>query len=185
MPPEGDTFFRPDLIRTYLWFARSFNMIVQWSDFHWPYYTRWAEVLKDRRAKLELLFDEFPGLITVTYANNEPEEGSRVRLDDWHKDLEPMVALGAKDYGLSDQAWLYANPMACPVEDMIAWSDKALAHGCRYLQYEPGFYYFNIPVGALLPLEEDYTKDPKWENRGAPRETFTKLSEYLIGRAQK
>ncbi|HEY5137914.1 MAG TPA: hypothetical protein VIJ25_01145, partial [Methylococcales bacterium] len=172
MPPEGDTFFRPDLMRNYLWFARAHKMFVQWSEFNWPYHTQWAEILKDRRVKLEPLLNEFPGLITVTYGTNEPSEGSKVRVNDWYKDVEPMVAFGAKDYGLSDQAWLYGDVMACPIEDMIAWSENAFGHGCRYIQYEPGFYFFNIPLGTLLPPQEDYTKDQKWENRGTPRDSF-------------
>ncbi|HEY5139448.1 MAG TPA: hypothetical protein VIJ25_09070, partial [Methylococcales bacterium] len=183
-PDANVPFFDPAIVSGYLKFARDNSMFVQWSEFHWFHGNDWDPYQKERERKFLKLLKEFPNLITVTYANNEPAFVSIPRLKNWHEDVEPLVKAGAKDFGLSNQAWLYPlDVMNCPIEDIIAWTERTFDLGCRYIQYEPGFYYFNIPPGTLLPPQEDYTKDPNWGNRGASRETFKKLFEYLIKRA--
>ena len=42
------------------------------------------------------LLGEFPGVVIVTYANNEPEEKSLPRLGNWERAVEGFVADGAR-----------------------------------------------------------------------------------------
>ena len=185
MPGPDDNFFHPELVRGYFAFARDHGMFVQWSDFHWQKNTVWDKRQVEREAQLIGMLKEFPGLVTVTYANNEPVEMSKPLLGKWTSFIDYLPAEGARDFGLSDQAWLNSpDPMACPVEDMIRWADSALDAGCRYVQFEPGFYYFNLPGGTLGP-SPDYTQDPEWKDRGFPKENYDKLVTALNQRAEK
>lgn len=186
MPDPNIPFLDPRLTRPYLKYAQDTGMIVQWSEFHWCKKWDWDYRYYSRLQDFMSLLQQFPRLISVTYANNEPGEASKTRLNNWFNDVKPLTVSGAKEFGLSDQAWLNSNDvMACPSADIVAWCKSALDNGCRFIQFEPGFYFFNIPVGQLKPTADDYTKDAKWIDRGAPRESFRELSAFLIDRVRE
>lgn len=176
MPP--DDFFQPKLAEPFLRFAREQKMFVQWSDWHWSRFAGWDKPQKPREESLRKLLAAYPGLVTVTYANNEPNEDSAPRLNHWHEAVRPFVAAGAKGFGLSDQSWLRKDDTKCPIEDIVAWAKQALALNCKLIQFEPAWYFFDLPRGEFGPA--DYTKDPRWRSAGAPRETFNNLQRALL-----
>jgi len=176
LPP--DDFFQARIARPFLQFARDQRMFVQWSDWHWQRFAPWDQPQKAREADLGKLLGEFPALVTVTYANNEPQEHSAARLNNWHEAVEPFVAAGARGFGLSDQAWLRKDETKCPVAEVIAWAKRAIALKCRYLQFEPVWYFFELPRGTFG--RGDYTKDPRWQASGSPRPAFEALAGALL-----
>jgi hypothetical protein len=127
---------------------------------------------------LRSLLAAYPGLVTVTYANNEPNEDSAARLRTWHDAVQPFVAAGANGFGLSDQSWLRKDDTKCPIGDIVAWAKRALELNCKLIQFEPVWYFFDLPRG-MFGLG-DYTKDPRWKNAGAPRGTFKDLRRALL-----
>ncbi len=175
-----DAFFQPDLVRPFLRFARTEGMFVQFSDWHWARLHPWDETLKAQEAALRGLLGEFPGTVIVTYANNEPADKSVPRLRNWHEAVQPFVQDGAAAIGLSDQAWLREPEMSCPVEEVIEWAEQALSIGCRYIQFEPAWYFFKLPRGTFG--RGDYRNDPKWQNSGEPLANFERLKTALMER---
>lgn len=174
----NDSFFQPSIAEGFLRFAKKHRMFVQWSDWHWFEFAAWDAPQKRHEEKLSAILRKFPGIVTVTYANNEPSENSAQRLDYWEKSVAKFVKDGAAGYGLSDQSWLRENEETCPVEDIIAWAKSAIGKGCRYIQFEPAWYFFKLPRGTFCV--ENYTKHPAWVDRGRPRENFIKLSAALL-----
>ncbi len=179
MPP-GD-FFRPELARPFLAFAREHGLFVQFSDWHWLQFAPWNERQRGREDALRKLLREFPCLVTVTYANNEHQEKSADRLRNWHEAVQPFVADGARGFGLSDQAWLREPETQCPVEDIIAWALRALELDCRLIQFEPAWYLFHLPRGSFG--RSDYTGEARWQDRGRPTPAFDALRRALLNAA--
>ena len=185
MPDPNVRFFDTDIVRPFFQFASNNDMFVQWSDHHWSRFKDWDLPQKEIEKALAELIAEFPGLVTVTYANNEGNKESIKRFSNWQEAVEPFVKTGAQNFGLSNQAWLHFVPnekleTECPIEDIIAWQRLALKLGCRYIQYEPSWYFFELPRGTLMKETYDYTKDKKWENRGTPRTEFKELIKELL-----
>lgn len=172
-----DAFFQPSIVERFLQFAKDNGMFAQWSDWHWFEYAGWDKPQQDHEAKLHAVLRKFPGLVTVTYANNEPNGDSKKRLPDWEKCIAGFRADGIAELGLSDQSWL-GNDMTCPVEDIIAWAQSALGKGCRYVQFEPAWYFFRLPRGTFDV--EDYTKDPAWADAGKATPQFVELEKALL-----
>lgn len=172
-----DAFFQPETVEQYLRFARDSGMFVQWSDWHWFEFAKWDEPQKEHEAKLHDIFRRFPGIVTVTYANNEPNSDSIKRLPDWEKCIAGFKADKIAGLGLSDQSWL-GDDMACPVEDIISWARSALDKGCRLIQFEPTWYFFRLPRGTFGV--EDYTKDPAWTDRGSATPNLLALQKALL-----
>lgn len=179
--PAGD-FFQAGILKPYLAFAREHRMFVQWSDWHWTRFHGWDKPLAAQEKAIAALLREFPGLVTVTYANNEPKEDSVPRLNTWHEAIEPLLAAGAAGIGLSDQAWLREPETGCPPTDVVAWAKRALTLKCRYIQFEPAWYFFELPRGSFG--REDYTGKPEWQRRGLPREAFQTLARAMLDAAQ-
>ncbi len=175
LPP--DEFFQAAPARAFLKFARTHRMLVQWSDWHWHAFASWDAPQKDREATLRGLLGEFPGLVTVTYANNEPQEASVARLKTWPEAVEPFVAAGAQGIGVSNQSWLRKDETRCPIEDILAWTRSALERKSRLIQFEPAWYFFELPRGSFRL--EDYTKDPRWRKAGTPTPAFEALAREL------
>lgn len=173
-----DDFFQIEIARRFLTFARDNRMFVQWSDWHWMRFASWDKPLEAQQQAIAKLLLEFPGLVTMTYANNEPAKGSIPRLNNWQEAVEPFLKSGAAGIGLSNQAWLYEPEMSCPIDDMIAWTRRTLEIKSRLIQFEPVWYLFDIPRGSFG--REDYTTQPAWNKAGSPREQFRKLSEFLL-----
>jgi hypothetical protein len=173
LPPAKDGFFRPDLAAPYLNFARAQHLQVQWSDWHWTHFATWDTDQKPQEEQFKKLLGQFRGLITVCYANNEPQEQSAARLMNWHEAMQPFVQAGAKDFGLSCQSWLRKDETRTPVKDLIDWSRRALDLGCTMIQYEPVWYFFKAPRGVFAPHWQ-----PAAEN-GVPTGQFTELVSFL------
>jgi hypothetical protein len=116
--------------------------------------------------------------VTVTYANNEPNEDSVKRIGYWWRSVDKFVEDGAAGYGLSDQSWMSKNEMDCPVSDIIDWADSALERGCRMIEFEPVWYFFKLPVGSFGV--RNYVDDPAWLNRGRATSNMRALTKALM-----
>jgi len=173
-----DAFFQPQIAKDFLRFAKDNKMFVQWSDWHWFEFAGWDALQKEHEAKLSTILCEFPGLVIVTYANNEPSENSVPRLNNWEKSITRFIKGAAAGCGLSDQSWLRKNDITCPVDDIIKWAQSALEKDCRFIQFEPAWYFFKLPRGTFGV--EDYVSDPKWADRGKGTEDFEQLSKVLL-----
>jgi hypothetical protein len=69
----------------------------------------------------------------------------------------------------------------CPVDEIIEWTKSALKQ-CRYVQFEPMWYFFRMP--SAVTDWQDYASDPKWADRGRPTENMRRLTEFLISRGE-
>jgi hypothetical protein len=175
----ADDFWQPEMARRFLRFAHDNKMFVQWADWHWLRFAPWDKPLKEREEDIRKLLGEFPGVVIITYDNNEPNEDSVARLMNWHEALTPFVAAGASGFGLSDQSWLRKDDTKCPVKDIVVWAKRALELRCPLIQFEPVWYFFKLPRGSFGL--EDYTKDPAWKDSGAPLPNFDTLRKALLG----
>jgi hypothetical protein len=151
---------------------------VQFSDWHWLRFAPWDKAQKPNEEALHNLLQEFPDLVTVTYANNEPSEDSVPRIKTWHEAVQPLVNKGAAGFGLSNQSWLRKDDTKCPPEDILAWTRRALELDCKFIQFEPAWYFFNLPRGTFG--RSDYTSSPKWKNRGQATKAFKLLRQTLM-----
>jgi hypothetical protein len=172
-----DAFFQPAMARPFLKFARDHALFVQWSDWHWSRFAPWDAPLKQQEDTFVGLLSEFPGLVTVTYANNEPHSASSPRLKNWQEAVQPFVRSGARDIGLSDQAWMRDPEVSCPPEELVTWALQAVRLGCRYLQFEPVWYFFKLPRPS--GGREIYTDSPAWRDSGAALPAFEQLRSAL------
>lgn len=174
-----DSFFQPGIVEGFLQFAKDNGMFAQWSDWHWFGFATWDKPQEAYEAKLLAVLRKYPGLVTVTYANNEPDGASLNRLANWESCIAGFKNNGIAELGLSDQSWL-GNDMTCPVEDIIAWAQSALDRGFRYVQFEPAWYFFRLPRGTFGV--QDYTSDPAWSERGRATENLVRLQDALLVR---
>lgn len=174
----ADEFFQYRFAEPFLRFARDHKMFVQWSDPHWFKFQPWDKPQEAHEKVLRRLLGEFPGVVIVTYANNEPEGKSLPRLSNWHTAIEEFVADGASGFGLSNQSWMHKEEWTCPIADIIAWTQAARKLKCPLIQFEPSWYFFAVPGGSFA--QEDYKNDPAWKNAGVPRATFEELKRVLL-----
>ncbi|MGQ9808805.1 MAG: hypothetical protein ACUVSM_06550 [Armatimonadota bacterium] len=174
----ADSFFRPDIARRLLGFARANRLHVQWSDWHWYTFHPWDETQRGHEEELRALLREFPGLVTMTYANNEPQEESALRRDHWEKAVKGFVSDGAAGFGLSCQSWLRLVETDTVPEELAGWAVEALERGASLVQFEPVWYFFHLPRGTFGV--ERYTHLPEWADRGRPRDSFRVLERALL-----
>ena len=176
--PE-DNFFRPDLAEEFIHFAKDNGMFVQWADFGWIPFSPWDPEMPKYTGQVIELLHNYPDVVTVTYNNNEPNEASLQHLGTWHTAVEYFPMEGAAGYGLSNQSWLRnLHHMETTPEEMIQWSKSALDKGCGLIQFEPAWYFFNLPLGTFEL--DDYTQDPQWAQRGEAKESLEKMIDYLL-----
>lgn len=173
-----DAFFQPELVRAYLDVARRRGLWAQWGDWHWSAFADWDAPQRDNEAALAAVLADYPGIVTPTYNNNEPSEHSVARLPHWERAVQHLVAHGAAGFGLSNQSWLRRDETATPVEDMLAWARSVPERGGSYQQFEPVWYWFELPRGTFE--QQEYTHDPQWRNRGMPRPHFERLRALLL-----
>jgi len=128
-----------------LQFAQDHAMFVQFSDWHWQRFAPWDPILAEQQAQLAAALDDYPNLVTLTYANNEPNGESAQRLDTWPEALTPFNETRSQ-YGLSDQTWLCNNTENCPA--VVAWAASA-ANQSQFIQFEPAWAHFSLPVGTF------------------------------------
>ncbi|MCC3373542.1 hypothetical protein [Cohnella sp. REN36] len=179
--PDG-RFFQSSIIEPYLAFAKQNGMFVQWSDAHWYALHSWDGPQAENERQLSDWTAKYPGMVTVTYANNEvgkPDD----RIGNWQTAVQSFVDQGAAGYGLSDQSWNCesSDEEDCPASYMIDWALSGLGQGASFVQLEPSWYFFQLPKGIFT--SSDYTASPKWENRGYPTESFTALYDALMQNA--
>ena len=175
--PE-DSFFRQDIARSLLEFARANGLHVQWSDWHWHTFHPWDETQREHEKALCALLREFPGLVTVTYANNEPQEDSVARRDHWERAVEGFAGCGAAGFGLSCQSWLRRVETETDPRELAGWAVEALDRGALLVQFEPVWYFFRLPRGTFEV--QRYAHLPGWSDRGRPRESFRILETALL-----
>ena len=145
-----DTFFRPGLAEGFIRFAKEHAMFVQWADFGWMPFSPWDKEMPRYTDQVKALLRKYPGVVTVTYNNNEPNEASIPRLSTWHTAVEQFPKDGAAGYGLSNQSWLHNfTYMDTKPEEIIAWTQSALDKDCRLIQFEPAWFFFNLPAGTF------------------------------------
>jgi hypothetical protein len=174
----ADTFFRPDLAEGFIRFAKEHTMFVQWADFGWMPFSPWDNEMPNYTEQVKALLRKYPGVVTVTYNNNEPNEASIPRLSTWHTAVESFPKDGAAGYGLSNQSWLHNfTYMDTKSEEIIAWTQSALDKNCRLIQFEPAWYFFNLPA-ATFELG-DSTKVPDGTKPGEARESLKQLIAFL------
>jgi hypothetical protein len=175
----ADTFFRPDLAEGFIRFAKEHAMFVQWADFGWTPFSPWDNEMPSYTEQVKALLQQHPGVVTVTYNNNEPNEGSIPRLSTWHTAVESFPKDGAAGYGLSNQSWLHNfTYMDTKPEEIIAWTQSALAKNCRLIQFEPAWYFFNLPAGTFEL--GDSNQVPAGTQPGEAKESLKKLMDCLF-----
>lgn len=172
-----DSFFQPGIVEGFLQFAKQNGMFAQWSDWHWITYADWDKPQQATEDKLHAVLRRFPGIVTVTYANNEPNGDSTKRLPDWERCITKFE--DTAELGLSDQSWL-GSDVTCPVGDIISWAESALDKGFRYVQFEPAWYFFRLPRGTFGV--QDYTEDPAFADRGRATDNLLALEKALLAR---
>lgn len=174
----ADNYFRPDLAEGFIRFAKEHAMFVQWADFGWMPFSPWDKEMPKYTEQVKELLRKYPGVVTVTYNNNEPNEASLPRLSTWHTAVENFPNDGAAGYGLSNQSWLHNfTYMDTKPEEIIAWTQSALDKHCRLIQFEPAWYFFNLPAGTFEL--GDSTKVPDGTKPGEAREPLKQLIGYL------
>jgi len=173
-----DSFFQPRTAEEFIRFAKQNRMFVQFSDWRWIAFAPWDKPQIKYEAELSTILRKYPGVVTVTYANNEPNEDSVKRIGYWRKSVEKFVADGAAGYGLSDQSWLRKNEVNCPVSDIIEWAKSALEQECRMIEFEPAWYFFRLPIGSFEVQE--YVNNPTWRDRGFATSNLNQLITALL-----
>jgi hypothetical protein len=175
----ADTFFRFDLAEGFIRFAKEHDMFVQWADFGWMPFSPWDKEMPRYTEQVKALLRQHPGIVTVTYNNNEPNEASIPRLSTWHTAVESFPKDGAAGYGLSNQSWLHNfTYMDTKPEEIIAWTQSALDKSCRLIQFEPAWYFFNLPAGTFEL--GDSNQVPAGTRPGEAKETLKKLMVFLL-----
>ena len=183
--PDDDV-FQPGIAEGYIRFAKDHDMFVQWADFQWGPFAPWDKRQPDFERQVVDLLRKYPGVVTVTYNNNAPNEVSLQHLDIWQTAVEHFPKEGAAGYGLSNQSWLRNfHHLDTTPEEMIHWSKSALDKGCGLIQFEPAWYFFHLPFPTFKSHTEfsdnhDYTKDPKWAHRGEGTENLNKMISFLL-----
>jgi len=174
----SDSFFQPEIAERYISFARDNGMFVQWSDWHWFVFADWDAPQKEHEAKVTALLRKYPGVVTLTYANNEPNSDSEKRYPGWERFVAKIKAGGTARVGLSDQSWLSKDANTCPIDDIIRWARSALDKGCRYVQFEPAWYFLKLPSGTFDV--QSYSSDSQWKDAGGATPNLTRLTEALM-----
>jgi hypothetical protein len=174
-----DTFFRSDLAEGFIRFAKEHAMFVQWADFGWMPFSPWDKEMPNYTEQVKALLRMYPGVVTVTYNNNEPNEASIPRFSTWHTAVESFPKDGASGYGLSNQSWLHNfTYMDTKPEEIIAWTQSALSKNCRLIQFEPAWYFFNLPTGTFALGDSNQVADGK--EPGEAKESLKQLSAFLL-----
>ncbi len=175
----ADNFFMPDLAEGFIRFAGQHAMFVQWADFGWMPFSPWDSEMPKYTEQVKALLRKHPGVVIVTYNNNEPNEASLPRLATWHTAVEQFPKQGAAGFGLSNQSWLHNfTYMDTKPEEIIAWTRSALDNNCRLIQFEPAWYFFNLPP-ATFEIG-DSTRVPAGTMPGEAKDSLKQLIAFLL-----
>jgi hypothetical protein len=63
-------------------------------------------------------------------------------------------------------------------EEIIAWTQSALSKNCRLIQFEPAWYFFNLPTGTFALGDSNQVADGK--EPGEAKESLKQLSAFLL-----
>ena len=174
-----DNFFRPDLAERYICFAKEHGMFVQWADFGWAPFSPWDKAMPGYEAQVKELLKKYPGVVTVTYNNNEPNSASIPRLKTWRADMQPLIRESGAALGLSNQSWLHNSAhMDTKPAEIVEWTRSALDKKCRLIQFEPVWFFFHLPVGTF-ELGDSHAV-PAGTQPGAAKESLMQLIGFLL-----
>lgn len=174
-----DTFFRPDLAEGFIRFAKEHAMFVQWADFGWMPFSPWDKEMPRYTEQVKALLRQHPGVVTITYNNNEPNEASIPRISTWHTAVEHFPKDGAAGYGLSNQSWLHNfTYMDTTSDEIIAWTQSALDKDCRLIQFEPAWYFFHLPLATFELGDSNHVAEGIEPGEG--RESLKNLISALL-----
>lgn len=176
LPP--DNVFQRRYAEQFIKFAKDNAMFLQWADFHWYAAAPWDGIQKEYEKTVSELLRKYPGVITVTYNNNEPLEQSAPKINMWHTIVKGYVEEGAAGYGLSDQSWLHTDHMKTPPEEIVAWAESALRNGSELIQFEPAWYFFRLPVGSFEMKSFGHLAE--WKDRGMGTINYEVLKNSLL-----
>jgi len=188
-----DNFYQKSIAETYVKFASDNKMFVLWSDFYWSFLNNWEfdqNTVKQPQNEQEMkdLMAKYPGVIVAVFDNNLPEDGARKNnlIDTWFNNFKPYIQNGAKGFGLSDQNWMCnKDTSGCPAQEMANWATKAFANGATVVQFEPVWYFWNLPEGTIDQWvvagqnPTGYTQDSAWSNRGYVRNNLVVVGNAL------
>jgi hypothetical protein len=62
-------------------------------------------------------------------------------------------------------------------EEIIAWTQSALDKNCRLIQFEPAWYFFNLPAGTFEL--GDSNQVPAGPQPGEAKESLKQLMGFL------
>jgi hypothetical protein len=86
---------------------------------------------------------------------------------------------GAAGYGLSNQSWLHNfTYLDTKPEEIIAWTQSALDQDCRLIQFEPAWYFFNLPSGTFELGDSNQVS--VGTQTGEAKESLKKLTRFLL-----
>jgi len=142
-------FWQPFIAQQYLDFVFQNKMWVQWSDWHWYQFAQWDPVQQQTEQQMQELVSKYtPGMITLTYANNEP---SANRISNW----QTAVSSFGCPFGLSDQGWVCNDTTQCLA--VGEWAASAIKQQSQLIQFEPIWTFFNLSLGSFSigPLTGD------------------------------
>jgi hypothetical protein len=170
-----DAFFQPDrFARPLLDFAKANGMWVLWSDWKWD-----AQTTSEQQALRSLVAPEaYRDMLVLGYANNLPGESARFDMSDWERwrvRYQPLVGTQILALALSDQSWTCDNQMGCPVQVLIDWAILALSQGVQILEFEPSWYFFELP----RPDDKHVDKDLYLRIGGRPTDQLAILAAAL------
>lgn len=179
-PIPEDNYLQSSNIEDYMKFAKENNMFAEWTDFHWSSFADWDAVQKDNEIILANAIKKYPDTTIVCYSNNEPLELSVPRVGDFDNAVRKYLELGAAGIGLSNQSWIRSDCMSTDSSEIISWCESALNKGCILIQFEPSFYFFDIPLGALDKEIKDYRADYPKGNQGKGTDNFKDVRDWLL-----
>jgi len=182
-PIPEDDYLQGKNIEMYLKFCKENNIFAQWTDFHWYAFSDWDKAQIKNEEILSDAIKKYPNTTIVCYSNNEPLELSVPKVDYFDDAFKGIAEKGGiLGTGLSNQSWIRANPAETKSEEIIAWCESAFKKGCILIQFEPAFYFFNIPIGKLDNFASDYRNEEKYSNGKAGKATdnFKDIEKYLL-----
>jgi hypothetical protein len=182
----ADSWFKKSTLEDFFRFAARNRMKIIFSDPWW-----WASGNHDlhnpavhqmeNEEDLSDVMQQYPGIASLMYANNEPYKKKPdplyARIDGWPS-LFPRKALRyATGFGLSDQAWVCDRikvPEAqCPSRVVADWAAQAIEQGATSIEFEPYWYFFDFPRPAKD--QNNYLSYDDYARRGTPTDNFKVL----------
>lgn len=153
-----DSYFKQDEIEPFVAECANAGMFFIWSDPHWSYnsstwhYDRWNAELVGKDWQIQVANEKIVWNLGNKYKNIYPmyanNLSSAAQKNTYYHCLEPIITPYSLGWGLSDQAWLYGDPMKAPIEDIIDWAVRALVSGASIVEFEPIWYLYDIIAGV-------------------------------------